>query len=82
MAVVAAPTEVPVRPPGVDVTVYPVIAEPPVSVGAVQVIVASAFPAVAPTAVGAADTIAGTTVDEGAEATEAPRMLDAVTLNI
>jgi hypothetical protein len=29
---------VPVKPPGLDVTVYPVIAEPPVSEGAVKAI--------------------------------------------
>ena len=42
-----------VWPPGLAVTVYPVIAEPPVDAGAFQVTVACAFPAVAETLVGA-----------------------------
>ena len=82
VAVVAAPTEVPVRPPGVEVTVYPVIAEPPLSVGAVHVTVACVFPDVAPTAVGATGTIEGITAAEAAEATEVPRILVAVTVNV
>ena len=46
-----APAVVQVRPPGADVTVYPVIGPP--FAGAVQRTSASAFPAVAVTAVGA-----------------------------
>jgi hypothetical protein len=42
---------VPVKPPGLEVTVYPVIGNPPT--GAVKVIVAWAFPGVADTFVGA-----------------------------
>ena len=42
-----------VAPPGVAVTVYPVIAEPPSFVGAVNDTVAWVFPAVADTPVGA-----------------------------
>lgn len=38
---------VPVNPPGLDVTVYPVMALPPVEVEAVKVTVACAFPPVA-----------------------------------
>ena len=82
VAVVAAPVEEAVKPPGVEVTVYPVIAEPPVSVGAVHDTVACVFPDVAPTAVGAPGTIEGITAEEGLDATEAPRILVAVTLNV
>jgi hypothetical protein len=51
-----------VSPPGEDVTMYSIIAEPPLSVGAVKVTVA--FPGVvevAVTAVGAAEIVAGVT---------------------
>ena len=47
-----------VRPPGDDVTVYPVIALPPLDAGAVQVTVAWVLPAVATTLVGAPGTVA------------------------
>jgi hypothetical protein len=50
-----------VNPPVFEVTVYPVIAAPPLFVGAVNVIVACPFPAVALTPVGAFGTVAGTT---------------------
>jgi len=50
---------VPVKLPGLDVTVYPVIAEPPLLVGAVNVIEAWAFPAVAVPIVGAPGTVVG-----------------------
>ena len=82
VAVVAAPVEVPVRPPGVEVTVYTVIAAPPVLTGAVQVIVACVLPEVATTEVGAEDTVEGTTVAETAEMAEAPTLLLAVTVNV
>ena len=50
---------VPVIPPGLDVTVYPVIAEPPSLAGAVKATVACAFPAVAVPIVGAPGTVEG-----------------------
>ena len=48
-----------VAPPGVAVTVYPVIAEPPLDAGADHDTVAAAFPATAPTPVGAPGTVGG-----------------------
>ena len=82
VAVVAAPAEVAVKEPGVDVTVYPVIAEPPLSVGAVHVIVACVLPPVAPTPVGAPETVAGITAGDAAEAAETPALLVALTVNV
>jgi hypothetical protein len=49
-----------VNPPVLDVTVYEVMAEPPLLPGALNVIVAWPFPAVALTPVGALGTFAGT----------------------
>ncbi|HUX97624.1 MAG TPA: hypothetical protein VMV47_17960 [Bacteroidales bacterium] len=46
----------PGKPPGFEVTVYPVIAEPSILAGAVNVSVACALPAVAVPIVGAPDT--------------------------
>jgi hypothetical protein len=50
---------VPVNPPGDDVTVYAVIAPPPILEGAVKVTVADAEPAVAVPIVGASGTFNG-----------------------
>jgi hypothetical protein len=47
---------VPIKLPGLDVTVYPVTTLPPLLVGATNEILAEAFPAVATTAVGAPGT--------------------------
>jgi hypothetical protein len=44
-------------PPGLDVTVYPVIALPPLFVGATKATLAVVFPAVATTLVGAPGTV-------------------------
>ncbi len=49
---------VPVKPPGFAVTVYPLIAAPPVFAGAVKVTLASVLPAVAVPMTGAAGTTA------------------------
>jgi hypothetical protein len=49
---------VPVSDPGLEVTVYPVMVEPPLDIGGVKLTVACAFPAVADTPVGAPGTVA------------------------
>lgn len=75
----------PVRPPGLDVTVYPVIDAPPLSLGAVKETVACPFPAVAETAVGAAGTVtgrAGVTAVLAEEALDAPSLFVATTVNV
>src|SRR5260370_7470670 len=53
VALVAVPVAVAVIPPGDEVTVYPLIWDPPLEAGAVQVTVAWEFPGVAGTLVGA-----------------------------
>jgi hypothetical protein len=55
VTIIGLAVPVPVILPGVEVTVYPVIPEPPD--GAVKVSVAWAFPAVATTLVGAPNTV-------------------------
>ena len=69
-------------PPGDDVTVYPVITEPPLEVGAVQLTVACAFPAVALTLVGAPGTVIGVTGAEATEAAPIPMPLLATTVKV
>ena len=69
-------------PPGDAVTVYPVIAEPPLLTGAVHDTTAWAFPGVAVTAIGAPGTVLGVTAALGIEASELPATLAAVTVNV
>ena len=71
-----------VNEPGEDVTVYPVIAAPPVDTGAVQDTTDWVLAApVALTAVGAPGTVEGTTAAD-TEATPVPDAFVAVTLNV
>lgn len=71
-----------VKPPGLDVTVYEVIAEPPLNTGGVKVIVASPSPLVAVPIVGASGTVAGVTELLALEAEPVPTALVAVTVNV
>ena len=71
-----------VMPPGLDVTVYPVIKLPPVLAGATKATLAVVLPAVATTLVGAPGTVAGVTAADAAEATELPTPLVATTVNV
>ena len=59
VTVIGLAVPVPVKPPGLEVTVYPVIGEPPLLSGAVNVTVARAFPFVAVPIVGAPGTDEG-----------------------
>ena len=68
--------------PPLEVTVYEVIAEPPLLTGAVNVIVAWPFPTVAVPIVGAPGTVAGVTEFETAEAVLVPAELIAATVNV
>ena len=73
--------------PGLDVTVYPVIALPPSEAGAVKATEACASPAVATTLVGAPGAVSttgatGVTAVEAAEATELPIALVATTVKV
>ena len=70
-----------VNPPGLDVTVYPVIAEP-LDAGAVHVTVALAFPVVAVPIIGAPGTVGSVTELDAAEAFPVPTAFVAVTVNV
>ena len=81
--VYVVPLPVHVAPAGEDVTVYPVIADPPLLVGAVNVTVAAPeAELVAATDVGAPGTVAGTTLDEAVDAEEVNSPLFAVTAKV
>jgi hypothetical protein len=71
-----------VNPPTEDVTVYSVIADPPLLAGAVNVIVAWPFPAVVTTLVGAFGVVAGITELLVLEAVLVPTLFVAVTVNV
>jgi hypothetical protein len=74
-----------VMPPGLEVTTYVVIVEPPLFAGGVNVTVACALPAVALTAVGAPGVpigAVGVTAFEGADGALVPTLLVAVTVNV
>ena len=60
---------VPVKPPGVEVTVYPVIAEPPSDAGVVNATETCVFPLVAEPIIGASGTVGP---DDGVTLLEAP----------
>jgi hypothetical protein len=59
-----------------------VTAAPPLLAGAAKLIVASALPALADTAVGAPGTVAGVTLFDAADAGPVPTELVAVTVNV
>jgi hypothetical protein len=72
-----------VRPPGEEVTVYPVIADPPVLVGAVKLTVALPLLTVAEMLVGTPGAIgAGVTADDAIEAVPVPTELVATTVKV
>jgi hypothetical protein len=71
-----------VIPPGEDVTVYPVMALPPLEEGALKATLAWALPAVATGLVGASGTVLGITVPDATEATEFPAALVAKTVKL
>ena len=80
---VSAVVVVQVFAPGDEVTVYPVIAEPPVLAGAVQETVDVVFRFDEPrTDVGAPGTVEGTAAADAAEATEVPLGFVAVTVKV
>ena len=70
------------RPPGEAVIVYPIIAAPPLSVGALHEIEALPSPPEADTDVGDPGTVAGVAVVETVEDSESPTPLVAMTRNM
>jgi len=81
-ATVVASVVVAVCPPGEAVTVYPVMAEPPLLAGAVHDTDAWVLPGVALTPVGAPGTVDGVTALEADEAAEVPPTLVAVAVKV
>ena len=77
-----APVVVQVKEPGDEVTVYPVIAEPPVDVGALHESIACVFPAVAITLVGAPGIVRGVIDAEAPDEIELPAALRATTVKV
>jgi hypothetical protein len=71
-----------VCPPGDEVTVYDVIAEPPSDAGALKLTLACRSPGVADTPVGAPGTVRGVTAADGADAAPVPATLVAATVNV
>jgi len=71
-----------VIPLGLEVTVYPAMAAPPLLAGAVNATDAVALPALAVAAVGAPGSPAGVTAADGAEAGPGPTLLNAVTVKV
>jgi hypothetical protein len=69
-----------VKPPGEDVTVYPVMALPPSEAGGINATLAWALPAVATGLVGAPGTVLGITDPDATEAIEFPAALVAKTV--
>jgi hypothetical protein len=67
---------------GLEVTVYPVIAEPPLLTGAENVTVAWATPAVAVPIIGGPGTVEGVTEFEAELAEPVPLAFVAVTVNV
>ena len=75
------PLPVAVIPPGLDVTVYPVIGLPLFD-GAIKLTVALPLPCIADTFVGAPGTVLGVTEFDGADAGPVPPVFVAVTVNV
>ena len=74
--------QVQVLPPGVAVTVYPVIGEPPFEAGADHDTSTAALPATAVGAIGAVGDPIGVTDAEGAEAAPVPTAFAAFTVKV
>ena len=83
VTVIGEDVPVAVIPPGEAVTVYPVIADPPVFIGAVKLTVALPLPPVAEMLVGTPGAIgAGVTADDGVELAPSPTELVATTVKV
>jgi hypothetical protein len=77
-----APDVVALCPPGVAVTVYPVIGEPPSLAGGVHDTPTWVFPGTTATAVGAPGTVRGVTAALATDTADVPAALVAVTVNV
>jgi hypothetical protein len=83
VTVIGEDVPVAVKPPGEEVTVYPVIAEPPLSLGAVKLTVALPLLPLALIPVGTPGAIGnGVTADDGVELVPGPTALVATTVKV
>ena len=83
VTVIGDEAPVAVRPPGEEVTVYPVIADPPVFTGAVKLTVALPLLPLTEILVGTPGAVvAGVTADDAVEAVPVPTMFVAVTVKV
>ena len=73
---------IPVKPPGIEVTVYAIIDEPPLLTGAVNATTAWVFPAVAVPIIGAPGTVDGITEFEAILGELLPFELVAITVKV
>ena len=80
--VIGLPEPWAVIPPGLEVTVYEVMALPPFDAGAVKLTIAWALPAVAVTPVGAPGGPTGVTLFEGLDAGPDPSAFVAFTVKV
>ena len=71
-----------VKPPGLEVAVYDVIALPPLEIGAVNTTFACPIPFTAVPIVGALGTVAGVTAGEATDARLEPTMFVALTVKV
>ena len=79
---IGEPAPLAVMLPGLEVTVYPVMADPPLLAGAANATLACALPAVAVPMTGAPGTPVGVTLFDAAEAGLVPIPLVAVTVKV
>ena len=79
---VVAPVVMQLKPPGVEVAVYAVIAEPPLEADPVQETVTCVLPAIPVTEVGASGVVLGVTEEEAVDAKPVPEPFVAVTVKV
>ena len=79
---IGLPLPLPVKPPGLEVTVYEAMALPPFDTGTAKVTVAVELPAVAPPITGALGTVNGVTMLDAADSKPVPAMLTALTVKL
>ena len=82
MTVIGEAAPLAMMPPGDEVAVYEVIADPPFEAGGVNATVACPLPAVAMPIVGAPGTAAGVTLFEGVDEGPVPVAFVAVTVKV
>ena len=80
--IIGLPAPAPLIAPGFDVTVYSVMADPPLLAGGVKFTVTCPFPPITDPIVGAPGTVTGVTEADGEDAAPAPTVFEAVTVKV